>query len=65
MTISVRDRKLLWGRSGNRCAFTDCRRQLTVDAEETGRDAVVSQEAHIVAEEEDGPRGASPLSRGG
>jgi hypothetical protein len=63
MTISVRDRKLLWGRSGNRCAFTDCRRLLTIEAEETGRDAVVSHEAHIVAEEEDGPRGISPLSR--
>lgn len=63
MAISVRDRILLWGRSGNRCAFPDCRRLLTREAEETGRDANLSQEAHIVAESENGPRGESPMTK--
>lgn len=62
MSISVRDRKLLWGRSGNQCASTGCLRMLLVVAEESGEDAVVSQEAHIVAKEPEGPRGDSPLS---
>lgn len=63
VAISVRDRILLWGRSGNRCAFPGCRRLLTREAEETGRDTNLSQEAHIIAESEDGPRGKSPITR--
>lgn len=62
MGISVRDRKLLWGRSGNRCAFETCRRLLVINAEESGATAVVAQEAHIVGEKEEGPRGESLLT---
>ncbi len=63
MAISVRDRILLWGRSGNRCAFPNCHRLLTRSAEETGRATNLSQEAHIVGESEDGPRGTSQLTK--
>lgn len=63
MAISVVDRKLLWGRSGARCAFPGCRQALTlVPADEGGAPSstepvVVGEEAHIVAEEDNGPRG--------
>jgi hypothetical protein len=60
--IPLRDRKLLWSRSGNICAFEGCNRGLIIEVEQSGRAAVVSQECHIVAEREDGPRGRSPLS---
>ena len=57
MSIQPRDRKLLWGRSGNRCAI--CRRLLVVDSSAAGDpDAVVGEEAHIVARSAAGPRGS-------
>jgi len=62
------DRKLLWGRSGNECAFRGCGRPLTmVPANEGGAPAstqpvVIGQEAHIVAEQDDGPRGDPSMS---
>jgi hypothetical protein len=62
MTISVHDRKRLWGLSASRCAFPDCRQEL-VEQSSDGRGAVlVGQEAHIVARSQDGPRGISDLS---
>jgi hypothetical protein len=63
VAMSVRDRILLWGRSGNRCPFPDCRRPLTREAEETKRDTNLSQEAHIVADCDEGPRGASSMTK--
>ena len=61
--IPLRDQKLLWIKSGNMCAFTDCRRQLAIEVDQSGGTSIVSQEAHIVADSEDGPRGTSPLSQ--
>jgi len=61
--ISVVDRKLLWGRSGNECAFPECGQALTMIPAEVGAESaspvpvVVGDEAHIVAEEDKGPRG--------
>jgi hypothetical protein len=60
-SIRMRDQKLLWMKSGDRCAFTDCRRPLAIEVEQSGRTSIISQEAHIVAEREYGPRGVSPL----
>ncbi|MEU3185160.1 hypothetical protein ABZ707_13300 [Streptomyces sp. NPDC006923] len=60
MAIRDVDRKLLWGRSGNECAFPGCWQELTVDlgAEPALQKAVVlGEEAHIVAREDEGPRG--------
>ncbi len=56
MTISARDRKLLWSRAHDACAI--CRTPLT-SAAESPRLAglVLGEEAHIVAQREDGPRG--------
>lgn len=53
---------MLWGRSGNLCAFPDCKKELVMDISETDDISVVGEEAHIVAREEDGPRGVSPLT---
>ena len=52
MSISVRDRKLLWGRAANRCAV--CRALLS---DVTDASTVLGEEAHIVAKSPRGPRG--------
>lgn len=54
MTISDRTRKLLWGRSGNRCAI--CRHVLMIDPTPLDPSAVVGQECHIVGTSPVGPR---------
>ncbi|WP_203043096.1 HNH endonuclease signature motif containing protein [Pimelobacter simplex] len=62
MSIRVADRKLLWGRSRNRCAFPDCSQLLTVDlhdpeSEVLGEAGVVlGEEAHIRSSQDGGPR---------
>ncbi|NES97141.1 MAG: HNH endonuclease, partial [Desertifilum sp. SIO1I2] len=62
MAISQRDIKLLWGRAASRCAFPDCRLQLTQDSEVTESSFPIGEQAHIVAKEQNGPRGNSPLT---
>lgn len=62
MGIGLKTRKMLWGRSGNRCALPTCRRELVEDESETDDASIVGDEAHIVAREEDGPRGKSELT---
>jgi hypothetical protein len=62
MTISVRDRKRLWGLSASRCAFPDCRQELVEETSDGEGAVLVGQEAHIVAQSSDGPRGISDLS---
>src|ERR1700733_8764093 len=59
MAISVLDRKMLWGRSGMKCAM--CHVALS-EEHELGGAVVIGQEAHIVARSPDGPRGDSPLT---
>lgn len=56
MTISSRTRKILWARSGNECAFTDCKQELIVFGTD-GSTTVIGEEAHIVAQKPEGPRG--------
>jgi hypothetical protein len=53
MPISDRTRKLLWGKSGNRCA--KCFRVLTVEETELDDPSIVGEECHIVSGR-DGPR---------
>ncbi len=61
MAIKQKDIKLLWGRAGNRCSI--CRTELSY-TESSGSGAFpVGEHAHIVAEQEDGPRGQSILTR--
>lgn len=56
MSVSSKTRKLLWSRAHNACAI--CRKALTVDADSaTLAGIVLGEEAHIIAQREDGPRG--------
>lgn len=48
MAMTDHDRKRLWGKSGNRCAY--CRAPLTRPESGGAREAVIGQEAHIVGE---------------
>ncbi|MFE0752020.1 HNH endonuclease signature motif containing protein [Gordonia sp. NPDC058843] len=61
MTITVTARKLLWGRSGSRCAYPSCRTELAHTSDLTGSSVILGEEAHIVARSEDGPRGKEPF----
>lgn len=62
MSISLKTHKILWGKSGNRCAFPDCRVELAMNSLFTDDPSVVGQEAHIVARKSDGPRGQHDVS---
>jgi hypothetical protein len=60
--ISLPDSKTLWMRSGDKCAFQDCKRELAIEIERSGRTSILSREAHIVAVSPNGPRGVSTLT---
>lgn len=62
MSIELKTHKILWGKSGNRCAYPNCKRELVMDASETDDESVIGEEAHIVSRREKGPRGNSPLT---
>lgn len=61
MSISLKTHKMLWGKSGNRCAFPNCKIELVIDESETDNPSLIGQEAHIIARKKDGPRGNSEL----
>ncbi len=61
MGISTRDHKKLWGRAGNRCSMSECRRELVDAQETTDEDSIIGEECHIVARKQSGPRGKSKL----
>jgi len=54
-----KDQKLLWSRAAGRCS--KCKVKLTLDTTE-GPTATLGAMAHIIAAEQEGPRGASPLT---
>ncbi len=62
MAISLKTRKMLWGRAANRCAFPSCPIELVIDATETDDESLIGEECHIVAVNPGGPRGNSPLT---
>ncbi len=62
MGISVKTRKMLWGRAASRCNEPTCRLELVMDITETDDPTLVGEECHVVAREPGGPRGDSPLS---
>ena len=62
MSISERDIKLLWGRAAAMCSFPDCRIKLTQDKKLASGSFPLGEQAHIVGESEDAPRGKSPLT---
>lgn len=56
MSISVRDRKLLWANSGNRCA--------TCDTELIDKyNNIIGEEAHIISSKPNGPRGNTLIAQ--
>ena len=62
MGISLKTHKILWGKSGNKCSFPDCKMDLVMDESETDDPSVIGEEAHIVARKKNGPRGKSKLT---
>jgi hypothetical protein len=52
--ISDKTRKILWGRSGNRCAI--CKHELIIDSNDKDSDAIVGDECHIISSQKNGPR---------
>ena len=60
MSIGLPDTKLLWGRSGGLCSI--CKTKLSEDKKTSNEAFPFGEQAHIVAEEDAGPRGHSPLS---
>ncbi len=54
MTITDKTRKIIWGRTGNRCAI--CKRELVVEATASDDDSVVGEECHIISPRSSGPR---------
>lgn len=57
MSISDRDRKILWAKAGNRCS--KCKQPLVQpgDAEDSTDHAVVGEECDVISPKLDGPRG--------
>lgn len=54
MAISDKTRKILWAKSGNRCALCKC--ELVMDAPESSSNTIIGEECHIVAQSNGGPR---------
>lgn len=54
MAITDKSRKLLWGRSGNRCA--SCKVELTQASTARDPDSIIGDECHIVSSKSRGPR---------
>lgn len=61
MKIKEKDIKLLWSRSGNRCA--NCRIELSQNSKSDKNSYVIGEQAHIVGSSESAPRGNSSLSK--
>lgn len=60
MDISRKDAKLLWSRAAGLCSI--CKAELTYDTSSINSSLLIGQQAHIVAEQPNGPRGKSILS---
>jgi hypothetical protein len=54
MSISDKTRKVLWGRSGNRCAI--CKNELVIDSTGQDDESVIAEECHIISSKPNGPR---------
>jgi hypothetical protein len=54
MSITAKTRKILWARSGNRCAI--CRCELVVEGTTDDPTAIVGDESHIISKQPKGPR---------
>jgi len=54
MSISDKTRKILWGRSGNRCAI--CKKELVVDSTPKNDESIIGDECHMISPQLGGPR---------
>jgi len=54
MGITSKTRKLIWGRSGNRCAI--CRNVLCAEATLEDDESIIGDECHIISKKTNGPR---------
>ena len=54
MAITTKTRKILWGRSGNRCAI--CKTELVLEKDPFNRNLNIGEECHIISRQENGPR---------
>ena len=54
MAISDKNRKILWGKSGNKCAM--CRHTLVFEKTDHDSESVVGEECHIISGAKNGPR---------
>jgi len=54
MPISDKNRKIIWGKSGSRCAL--CKAHIVMEPIETDKESVVGDECHIVSKKSGGPR---------
>lgn len=55
MAMRSKEIKLLWGKSGGRCAFENCMEELSQGS------VVLGEQAHVIARSELGPRGISDV----
>ena len=61
MSLTVQNRKILWGLSGNRCAYPGCNQLLHLEVGEKGT-SLIGEECHIEAQSGNGPRFSSKLT---
>ncbi|MFP4512470.1 MAG: HNH endonuclease signature motif containing protein [Acidimicrobiales bacterium] len=54
--------RIVWSRSGGRCAFSGCGRRLILEVDGASDVSLVGQMAHIVGKSRQGPRGHAAMS---
>lgn len=62
MSPPPRELRILFQRSGNRCAFPGCSKELVYSGNGHDSHVVLSEVAHIVGQSQEGPRGNYPLN---
>ena len=60
--VSEKVARIVYLRSGGRCAFPDCGRELVEPGNSADDSAYIGEIAHIVADSRQGPRGDSPMT---
>lgn len=50
MSVPLKDQKIIYIRSGNRCAITECRRILVLEKTEKDKESIIGEVAHIQGE---------------
>lgn len=61
MSIADKTRKILWAKSGNRCAL--CRQKLVADETDCDKKSVIGEECHICSQSPNGPRYVSSIDK--